>query len=209
MGHSGDWRHPSPGPSLGAATNSSSGAGAGAGMSPTRLAKEREAFGGGGFAGGVGMPVPQHQQRPNQPAGPGSQYSGESGGAQGGGFHSTSSEYSQGNSSAHPTSSQQHGPRLSLANPDSADAHGGQFSEDARRAYLAGGPVSSRVRVAQDAGALGDEEIPPTYDSLVAARAARGEAAPVAPPEKGGLRVTNDGDDGPGGSGSGAAPRGD
>ncbi|KAL0564250.1 hypothetical protein V5O48_017800 [Marasmius crinis-equi] len=223
-GHPGEWRHPSPGPSLGAQTSSSSGGGgAAAGMSAARMAKEREAFGGGGFVGGVGMPVPHH---PNAP--PSAYYQGyapqgrrmsvESSGAQSGVFYSTNSDYSQGNSSgAYPTSSQQHGggsQRLSVANPDSEDSypnpHPAHFDENARQAYLASGP--SRVRVAQDAGGLGDEEIPPTYESLLAARAARGEAAPVAPPEKGGLTVRNDSDDpeheneasGAGASGSGA-----
>ncbi|KAL0575539.1 hypothetical protein V5O48_006439 [Marasmius crinis-equi] len=194
-GHPGEWRHPSPGPSLGAQTSSlSGGGGAAAGMSVARMAKEREAFGGGGFVGGVGMPVPHH---PNAP--PSAYYQGyapqgrrmsvESSGAQSGVFYSTNSDYSQGNSSGTcPTSSQQHGggsQRLSVVNPDSEDSypnpHPAHFDENARKP--------------QDAGGLGDEEIPPTYESLLKARAARGEAAPVAPPEKGGLQSGNDGNE--------------
>ncbi|KAL0062872.1 hypothetical protein AAF712_010268 [Marasmius tenuissimus] len=180
-GHPGDWRHPSPGPSLGAATSSSSGGGVA--MSPGRLAKEREAFG-GGFAGAAGIPLPQHQQYgpgpgPGPGAGPppssyynqqspqGRRMSLESSGAHSGVFYSTNSEYSQPNSSSYAAGAGAGtAQRLSIANPD-VDSQGHGFDESARQAYLAGGPVGSRVRVAQDAGAVGEEEIPPTYDSLV------------------------------------------
>ncbi|KAK1223165.1 hypothetical protein PQX77_013962 [Marasmius sp. AFHP31] len=207
-GHPGDWRHPSPGPSLGAATSSSSGGGVG--MSPGRLAKEREAFG-GGFAGAAAMPLPQHQQYGpgagpppsayyNQQSPQGRRMSLESSGAHSGVFYSTNSEYSQPNSSSYaagPGAAQ----RLSVANPD-VDSQGHGFDESARQAYLAGGPVGSRVRVARDAGAIGEEEIPPTYDSLVSgSTSGKGDRK-----EKGGgLRVTNESDEGVGGSGSGAA----
>ncbi|KAL0062955.1 Dynamin-related GTPase protein [Marasmius tenuissimus] len=95
-------------------------------------------------------------------------------------------------------------PRLSAAKSD-VDPQCLEFGNAARQVYCAGGPVGSRVRGAQHAGALGgEEEIPPTYDSLVGlsspspSGSGRGDRK-----EKGaGLRVTNDSDEGVGGSGS-------
>ncbi|KAK1221400.1 hypothetical protein PQX77_015807 [Marasmius sp. AFHP31] len=180
----GDWRHPSPGPSLG---TSSSG-----GMSPSRAAKEREALAGtGGFVGAAGMPIPQHGPPPssyyNQQSPQSRRMSLESSGAQSGVFYSTNSEYSQPNSS-HVGSSG--APRLNVANPD----------ESARQAYLASGPLGSRV-----GGAGQEEEIPPTYDSLVGSTSGSrsGSGRGEKKEKSGGLRVTNDTNDGEG-SGSGA-----
>ncbi|KAL0060448.1 hypothetical protein AAF712_012770 [Marasmius tenuissimus] len=165
---------------MGSASTSSGGTGHGV-MSPARMAKEREAFGGGGFMGG-GMPVPQHQQY--QPHHTGSVYS--------------QSEYSQPGGGG--GSSQQHGGRFNIVNPEynRSDSDGGPLPN----------PHSQRgggVRVAQDAGAVGDEEIPPTYDSLVSGGGSRER-----PPEKGGLRVRNEDGDGhvAGGSGGGGASGG-
>ncbi|KAJ8089911.1 hypothetical protein PM082_018489 [Marasmius tenuissimus] len=99
-GVTGDCRHPSPGPSLVAATATSSSSG---GMSPSRAVKEREAFNGaGGFVGASGMPIPQHQNGASPPP-PSSYYthqspqsrrmSLESSGAHSGVFYSTNSEH--------------------------------------------------------------------------------------------------------------------
>ncbi|KAL0056960.1 hypothetical protein AAF712_016422 [Marasmius tenuissimus] len=177
-GATGDWRHPSPGPSLG---TSSSG-----GMSPSRAAKEREALAGGFVgAGGAGMPIPQHGPPPSsyyahQPQSPQSRrMSLESSGAHSGVFYSTNSEYSQ------PNSSHAGSGRLNVQNPD---VYGQGFDESARQAYLASGPRGA-------SGGGQEEEIPPTYDSLVGSTSGSGSGRGERKEKGGGgsgLRVTND-----------------
>ncbi|KAK1224345.1 hypothetical protein PQX77_012754 [Marasmius sp. AFHP31] len=168
------------GPSLG---TSASASGGGGGMSPSRATKGREPLAGaGGFVGAAGMPIPQHGPPPssyhNQQSSQSRRMLLESSGPHSGVFYSTNSEYSQPN----PPHVGSRSARLNVANPD----------ESARQAYIASGPLGSRV-----GGAGQEEEIPPTYDSLV------GSTSGSKKEKSGGLRVTNDTNDGEG-SGSGA-----
>jgi len=92
------------------------------------------------------------------------------------------------NSSRTGSVQQQVGGRFAVANPDEATQNRHGISEDARRAYIAGGPSGKsptgpsqphprEVLVHQDAGGVdnttpsseGPDEIPPTYDSLLGA----------------------------------------
>ncbi|KAJ4478349.1 hypothetical protein J3R30DRAFT_2891771 [Lentinula aciculospora] len=185
-GHVSDWRGPSPGPSI--PTQYTGGSGSGAppssfppgmnshlppGASPSAFAAGVPA-GAYGYAGATGS----HGRQSSV------DNSTSSGGRQpmyGGGAPGSTSSSGGG-------SGVQMDGRFAVANPD--EGYAGGFNEDARRAYIAGGPSGKsptgplqprprEVLVHEDGGRIenddatpeseGPEEIPPTYDSLLGA----------------------------------------
>ncbi|KAF5390564.1 hypothetical protein D9757_002605 [Collybiopsis confluens] len=174
-----EWRGPSPGPSIPTQYTGGSATGVPPSSYPSIAHLPP-----GAAPGHVGVGVPasaytfagaQHRRRPSN----GTSSSGEQQPLYSGGPSSTSSS---GGTSVNS------GGRFTVANPDeNMNRYAGGYSEEARRAYIVGGPSSKsptgpsqphprEVLVHEDGGRVesndgtpseGPEEIPPTYDSIL------------------------------------------
>ncbi|KIK67914.1 hypothetical protein GYMLUDRAFT_36720 [Collybiopsis luxurians FD-317 M1] len=186
-----DWRGPSPGPSIPTQYTGGSGSGSHAmGVPPSSYPSSTNVahLPPGAAPGPVGAGIPasayagaQHRRRTSN----GTASSGER--------QPLYASSSPGSASSNGGASVQSGGRFTVANPDEGmvqNRYAGGYSEEARRAYIVGGPSGKspsdpsqprprEVLVHEDGGRIesndptseseGPDEIPPTYDSLLSA----------------------------------------